>query len=164
LVKVRNAASPEISRYLKKFRLSTDQEKMQMGKSGSLLDMLMKGLATLGLIFSMLALVMFATNFRLVMAEAEPDIRLLIELGYAHRRIAFQLLFWFGIFILLIFCGAVFLFLKGQALLGQAITGQGFGADPGIFGGTCLLAGFAFVFMVVLWNGILILNQLRKIA
>jgi len=162
LVKVANPSNPEIGAFLKKFRLSTSQEKMQLGKPATVLDLVMKGLAILGFLFSLLALVMFSTNFRLVMAEAESDIRLLIELGYAHRAIAFQLLFWFLLLISLIFILSGFFLWKLDSTLALAIQGSGFESHS--FTGTCLLAGFGFAAAVVLWNASLILNHLRKIA
>jgi hypothetical protein len=164
VVKVANPSNPKIGKFLKKFRLSTSQEKMQLGKSASILDMVMKGLSVLGLLFSMLALVMFSTNFRLVMAEAESDIRLLIELGYAHRSIAFQLLFWFALLLLLVFGGACLVLFRLEDSITNAISIQGLGNDSVSYFQISLFSGLIFTVLVMLWNGLLILNHLRKIA
>lgn len=96
------------------------------------------------------------------MAEAENDIRLLIELGYSHRSIAFQLLFWFMLLITLIIILSGIILWNLDSSLALAIQGTGFQSHT--FTGTCLLAGFGFAATVVFWNASLILNHLRKIA
>lgn len=164
IVKVANASDPAIASFLKKFRLVTDDEKMNLGKSASALELAMKGFALLGLLFTVLALVMFSMNFRLVMAEAESDIRLLIELGYSHRTIAFEMLSWFGLFILVIFgTGGICLF-SMDGMLEKLVSSQGLEDRGSGFLLTSLGFGFAFTAGVLVWNSILIGNQLRKIA
>ncbi len=163
MAKAANAGDPQIAVFLKKFRLVTNQEKLHLGKSTSVLQLVMQGLGLLGFLFSLLALVMFTMNFRLVMAEAEVDIRLLIELGYSHRRIALQLLSWFALLLLILFCAAGIVFIRLEGGILNAISGQGLQAGSG-YAGFCLGIGFLFTSLVILWNGILILNHLKKIA
>jgi hypothetical protein len=164
MVKTSNPSNPSIAVFLKKFRLTTSQEKIQLGKSAMVLDMVMKGLSLLGLLFMLLALVMFSTNFRLVMAEAESDIRLLIELGYAHKTLAFQLLSWFLLLLLFVFGGSAFLCIRLDQYLSAAINSQGIPGDAVSSLGSSLFFGFIFTLAVGLWNGFLILNHLRKVA
>jgi hypothetical protein len=164
MAKVANPSEPAIGHFLKKYRLSTEQEKLQSGKIASVLNLVMKGLGILGLLFSGLALVMFSTNFRLVMAEAESDIRLLIELGYAHKTLAFQLLFWFALLLMLVFAASSLFLLRMENLIANTISVQGIQGGGGGFLESSLAAGFTFTLMVAVWNGILILNQLRRIA
>jgi hypothetical protein len=164
IVKVANASDPSIASFLKKFRLVTDFEKINLGKSGSTLELVMKGLTALGILFTLLALVMFSMNFRLVMAEAETDIRLLIELGYSHRKIARELLMWFSVLLLLIFAGAGFFLFSLDGLLKTAISAQGLEDAGSGFVLSSLFCGFLFTLLVLVWNSILIGNQLRKIA
>jgi hypothetical protein len=164
IVKVANASDPAIAAFLKKFRLVTDLEKMNLGKSGSTLELVMKGLALLGLLFTVLALVMFSMNFRLVMAEAESDIRLLIELGYSHGKIARELLSWFSLLLLVIFALAGLFLFSLEGLLQTAISSQGLQAAGSGYLLMSLLCGFVFTLIVLVWNSILIGNQLRKIA
>jgi hypothetical protein len=163
-VKVANASDPAIAAFLKKFRLVTDLEKMNLGKSGSTLELVMKGLALLGLLFTVLALVMFSMNFRLVMAEAESDIRLLIELGYSHGKIARELLSWFSLLLLVIFALAGLFLFSLEGLLQTAISSQGLQAAGSGYLLMSLLCGFVFTLIVLVWNSILIGNHLRKIA
>ena len=164
LVKVSNASDPAIGAFLKKHRLLTDPEKVNLGKSGSVLDLVMKGLTVLGLLFSLLALVMFSMNFRLVMAEAQPDIRLLIELGYSHRKIAFQLVFWFGLLLILVFAAALLVFSRTGRLLDSVIESQGLNQGFAGLQATAAAAGLLFAASVFIWNVLLIGRQLRKIA
>lgn len=164
MAKAADAGSPEIAGFLKKFRLVTNQERLNLGKSASVLSLVMQGLGLLGLLFSVLALVMFAMNFRLVMAEAESDIRLLIELGYSHRRIAFQLLSWFSLLLLVLFAASGIVFYQVEGIISNTISGQGLNSESGGFAGSCFGFGFLFTALVLVWNGMLILKHLRKIA
>ena len=164
IVKTTNPANPAIAPFLKKFRLTTSREKIQLGKSAMVLDVVMKGLSVLGLMFSLLALVMFSTNFRLVMAEAESDIRLLIELGYAHKTLAFQLLSWFILLLLLVFSGSAIITIQLERIISTAISVQGIAGETGNSLGTSLVSGFLFTLAVAVWNGYLILKHLRKVA
>ena len=164
IVKTANASVPEIGAFLKKYRLMADQEKLSLGKSGRVLKTVMKGLAALGLLFTILSLVMFSMNFRLVMAEAENDIRLLIELGYSHKRISIQLLSWFSIFLGLIFLLAVLILVRVEGIAGMAISGQGLEIGDASFLVKTSLSGLFFTSMVLVWNSLMIFKQLRKIA
>ncbi len=164
IVKAGNASDPAIAAFLKKSRLTTDHEKLNFGKSGTALSLVMRGLAVLGSLFSLLALVMFSMNFRLVMAEAAPDIRLLIELGYSHRKIAFQLLFWFGLMMLLIFSASALLLFQMESMLESVISAQGLGSGLSGFFWQAASSGLLFSLAVFFWNTLLIGNQLRKIA
>lgn len=163
IVKVASASDPGVVSFLEKNRLVTDQERLRLGKTGSVLYTLMQGIGLLGLAFVGLALVMFTLQFRLVLAEASAEIRLLIELGFRHLRIGLNLLGYFAFFLTLLF-GLCLLavsyalnysldFLHQQGLdLGAASLAQAF------------WPGLAFCLLVLGLNGILIVNQLRRIA
>ena len=103
IARVGSISDPGLELALKKNRLVTDQERMNLGKTGSILNTVMQGLALLGGLFLSLALIMFSMNFKLILAEAYSDIRLLIELGYRHSVIGWNLLSYFGAFVSLLF-------------------------------------------------------------
>ena len=98
------------------------------------------------------------------MAEAENDIRLLIELGYSHKRISIQLLSWFSLFLGLIFLLAVLILVRVEGIAGMAISGQGLEIGKASFLVKTTLSGLFFTSMVLVWNSLMIFKQLRKIA
>jgi hypothetical protein len=124
----------------------------------------MQSLTLVGGIFMTLSLIMFAMNFRLILAEAAQDIRLLIELGYRHTRIGWNLLFYFVLFILILFGLSSLIVVEAHSWLMQTLEGQGLDIAQSTWPTTTLLAGLAFSMVIILLNGGLILKQLRQIA
>jgi hypothetical protein len=164
VVRVESTGDPKLAQFLKNNRLTTDQERMQMGKTGSVLTTVMQSLTLVGGIFMTLSLIMFAMNFRLILAEAAQDIRLLIELGYRHTRIGWNLLFYFVLFILILFGLSSLIVVEAHSWLMQTLEGQGLDIAQSTWPTTTLLAGLAFSMVIILLNGGLILKQLRQIA
>jgi len=164
IVKVESMSDPGLNTFLDKNRLVTDQERLKLGKTGSILNTVMRSLAILGSIFISLALIMFAMNFKLILAEAATDIRLLIELGYKHTRIGFNLLSYFALFVLVLFLICSYILFQTNDLILQTLQGQGLDADGSTGIGKSILAGAFFSISIVLINGALIIRQLRQIA
>jgi hypothetical protein len=164
IVKVESMSDPALTTYLEKNRLVTDQERLKLGKTGSVLNTVMKSLAILGTIFISLALIMFAMNFKLILAEASTDIRLLIELGYRHTRIGLNLLSYFAAFVLILFLVCSYILFQTNDLITETLQGQGLDMELAGGPGKSLLAGAFFSISIVFINGALIIRQLRQIA
>jgi hypothetical protein len=164
IVKVESMSDPALTTYLEKNRLVTDQERLKLGKTGSVLNTVMKSLAILGTIFISLALIMFAMNFKLILAEASTDIRLLIELGYRHTRISLNLLSYFAAFVLILFLVCSYILFQTNDLITETLQGQGLDMELAGGPGKSLLAGAFFSISIVFINGALIIRQLRQIA
>jgi hypothetical protein len=157
-------SDPAIAGFLEKNRLVTDQERLQLGKSGSVLNTVMKVLALLGTVFITLALIMFSMNFKLILAEAAGDIRLLIELGYRHTVIGMNLLSYFALFVLVLFGLSAYLLFQANGLITSTLQSQGLNLEDATLPLKSLLAGAVFSISIVLINGLLIIRQLRQIA
>jgi hypothetical protein len=107
---------------------------------------------------------MFAMNFKLILAEASIDIRLLIELGYRHTRIGLNLLSYFAAFVLILFLVCSYILFQTNDLITETLQGQGLDMELAGGPGKSLLAGAFFSITIVFINGALIIRQLRQIA
>jgi hypothetical protein len=137
---------------------------MQLGKTGSILNTVMQVAALLGIIFVVLAFIMFSMNFKLILAEASTDIRLMIELGYRHTVIGGNLLFYFSGFLFLLFGVCTFALVKTNSFVQHLLQGQGIASDSQNFPWTSILVGAFFSIGIILVNGYLIIRQLQKTA
>jgi hypothetical protein len=163
VVKVASSSDPALLAFLEKNRLMTDQERLRLGKTGSVLSSLMKGAGLLGIAFTGMALVMFTLHFRLILAEAGAEIRMLIELGYRHLRIGLNLLGYFSAFLVLLLGACLLLVYRALGEVLPFLSAQGLElGSPSLQG--AWLPGLAFCAAVLLLNGLLIVNQLRRIA
>lgn len=164
ILQVESISDPAIQSFFTKNRMVTDLERMQLGKTGNILNTAMQVASLLGLVFLSLAFILFSTNFRLILAEAHEDIKLLIELGYRHNVIRWNLLFFFCIFLIIMYSFCALGVIQANGYVGMLLQGQGFGDGKNQFPATGLLAGLGFTVAVVLVNGLLIIRQLRQIA
>ncbi len=164
IIQVESISDPGISEFLKKNRFVADQERMQLGKTGSILNTVMQVAALLGIIFVVLAFIMFSMNFKLILAEASTDIRLMIELGYRHTVIGGNLLFYFSGFLFLLFGICVFALVKTNNFVQHLLQGQGIASDAQNFPLTSILVGALFSIGIILVNGYLIIRKLQKTA
>jgi hypothetical protein len=164
IIQVESISDPSIAEFLKKNRMTTDQEKMQLGKTGTILNTVMKVAALLGVIFVVLAFIMFSMNFKLILAEASADIKLMIELGYRHTVIGGNLLSYFSAFLFVLFCLCTFVLMKTNAFVQHMLQGQGIASDAQNIPYTSILVGALFSIGIILVNGYLIIRQLQKTA
>jgi len=164
IIQVESISDPSIAEFLKKNRMTTDQEKMQLGKTGTILNTVMKVAALLGVIFVVLAFIMFSMNFKLILAEASADIKLMIELGYRHTVIGGNLLSYFSAFLFVLFFLCTFVLMKTNAFVQHMLQGQGIASDAQNIPYTSILVGALFSIGIILVNGYLIIRQLQKTA
>ena len=164
ILQVNSVSDPAIQQFMDKHRLTADQERMKLGRSGRILNTLMSFAAVLGIVFISLAFIMFSMNFRLILAEAANDIRLLIELGYRHTVIGANLLVYFAGFLLVLFLLGVFGVWQANQFIGQLLFNQGLAEEHQSFPFLTIGAGIIFTLGVVVFNGIMILNQIRKLG
>lgn len=164
ILQVESISDPAIDQFLTKNRMITDLERLQLGKTGNILNTVMQVASGVGIIFLTLAFILFSTNFRLILAEASADIKLLIELGYRHSIIRFNLLVFFAGFLALMFGLSAFGVIEANRYVLLLLQGQGFGDGKNQIPISGLVAGMGFTVLVVMVNGALIIRQLRQIA
>jgi len=164
ILQVESISDPAINQFLTKNRMITDLERLQLGKTGNILNTVMQVASILGIIFLTLAFILFSTNFRLILAEASADIKLLIELGYKHSVIRFNLLIFFAGFLAIMFILSAIGVVEANRYVLLLLQGQGFGDGKNQIPYSALLAGLGFTILVVVVNGFQIIRQLRQIA
>ena len=73
---------PDFQQFLtdRNYEISTGE--LVGGQTATLLRVLLAAVATIGLIISLLALIIFAQNFELLISRAAPDVRRLLQIGY----------------------------------------------------------------------------------
>lgn len=163
IIETTEASNPLLSEYLKKHNWTTNQDKLRAGQAGSVLRVIMSLIGFLGVFFISLSVVIFLMNFRLIIAEAQEEIRLLLQLGYKVKTLSFNLLAYFSGGLL--FAGAV-------AWLGLsfAISAlQTFMADNGLAVNQgidirVMLAALLLILGSLLVSGLSVWQLLRKAA
>lgn len=164
VLQVNSVSDPAIQKFMDQNRLTSDQERIKLGRSGQILNTLMSFAAGLGIIFMTLAFIMFTMNFRLILAEAAEDIRLLIELGYRHTAIGANLLIYFAAFLLVLFVVGILGVWQTNELVGQLLSSQGLVEEKQAFPFVSITTGVVFTVGVLAFNAVLILNQIRKLG
>lgn len=161
ILHVENISDPGLLEFLKANRLSADQEKMRLGKTGTFIRTFLQATTALGLIFMVLAFIMFTMNFRLILAEAAADIRLLLELGYRHTTLSFHLISIFSLYLLVIFGLSHFILVEIQQLI-QPFLSQNPGEASSFLPLRSLGTGLSFTLAIIFLNVLLIQRQLYK--
>lgn len=162
ILKVDDISDPVLERFLAENKLVADREKMQLGKTGAYLKTFLQVAGSLGILFMVLAFIIFSMNFRLILAEAAADIKLLVELGYKHVSIGAHLVMFFGIFLIIILGLTGLVLLKSQPLILQVLGAQGSEESGIAFPFRTFFAGIVFTLGIFLFNILLIRKQLVK--
>ncbi len=163
ILKVDDISDPVLSQFLSENKLASDREKMQLGKTGTFLQTFMEVAASLGILFMALAFIMFNMNFRLILAEATQDIKLLVELGYRHLAIGGHLVLFFAVFLFLIFGLTGLLMYESHQYIQHILVGQGLDLTAKEFPLRPFFTGLGFTLGILVLNVLLIQRQLVKI-
>jgi hypothetical protein len=99
IVKVNNPSDPAVASYFKQKDYQINEDRLQASKAGGIVKVIMSVVGVVGIFFISLSFVIFMMNFRLIIAEAKEEIRLLIQLGYTTKMIAGFLVSYFLIYI-----------------------------------------------------------------
>lgn len=161
ILKVNNPGDPVLKALMTKRNYQTSEEKMLSGQAGLLLTMALTVVGFLGALFLMLSVVVFVLNFKVIIAEAQEEINLLVQIGYRHGEIALNLLVYFWAFLCLV--GAIMLLVAARGLkyFHNWLASQGFDFDHGLQWPVAVL-GLLVVALVGLLNTLLIRRQLNR--
>lgn len=102
LMKVNNPADPKLAAYLERKNYQINQDRLNSSRAGALIQTAFSIIGLLGFLFMALSLVIFSSNFRVILAEAKQEIQLLLQLGYSTSVLLRFLFSYFGIFLILI--------------------------------------------------------------
>lgn len=163
LLKIRNPNDTQLSEYLETKNYQVNQEKLQASKAGGVVQLLMSGVSLVGVLFIALSLVVFLMNFRVVLAEAKDEVRLLIQLGYTIQHLANFLIFYFVIWLslLLIFTYILLYFLINW--VSKITIEMGIASDAGMET-TVVLCLIGIGLSVISINILSIFGLLRKVS
>lgn len=161
IVKVNNTTDPRLAKFLDNQKYQINQDRLKASRAGAIVQIIMSVIGGVGLIFMALSFVVFSQNFRVIIAEAKEEIRLLTQLGYPIRVLARFLVGYFAIFLAIIS-------ILAALLLYFAVTySQAFLQDQGleVYNGVSLqviLIGLLFVGLILMVNILSVIRLLKK--
>ena len=88
MLEVENPYSTEFKSFIDEKNYELSSGKLIGDKVGNALDIMTGVIAVIGVLIVFLALLVFLLNFKLLIAKASDDIRLLLQLGYKYQTIA----------------------------------------------------------------------------
>lgn len=163
IIKVNNPSDPALAKYLKKKKFQINEDRLNASKAGSVIQLAMSIIGLIGLFFIILAFVVFSMNFRVMLAEARQEIRLLIQLGYTSRHITRFLMLHFSTFILiLLFLTSILLYLAVSTIQ-QFLLDNGLNIAKGIHPLVWLIA-LIFTGLTLLMNLFSVFRSIKKYA
>jgi hypothetical protein len=161
IIQVDNPTNPDLAKYLNTKDLETNQDHLQASKAGSIIKIVMTAIGAIGVLFIGLAFVIFMMNFRVVLAEAKEEIRLLMQLGYTSAMLGKYLIRNFLIFMLIVgtLAGGILWLLLGQ--ISTFFAKNGFEIANTIEP-TTILVGIGFIVLSFFINTFAVMQTLKK--
>jgi ABC-type antimicrobial peptide transport system permease subunit len=154
VVKVKNPADTRISDYFAQKSYVANEQNMRIAQTGGIVQIIMAVLGGVGFVFMLLAFVVMVLQFNVVLAEAKPEIILLLQIGYLPNQILRFLGQQIAVFLGVVFvCVAIMVYGVGEYANGILQT-RGLGLQNGvsmwIFGLEFLL--ILMLFLLQMWQ------------
>lgn len=92
MLEVKNPYSTDFKDFIRNEKLELSSGKLIGDKVGNVLSIVISIIAFIGSMILILALMVFALNFRMMITSAKTDIKRLIEIGYQHNTISTTLI------------------------------------------------------------------------
>ncbi len=163
IMKVNSRDNPELKAYLENNNMEVNNQNLKQSQITGILYTVISGFFMMGMAFIIFALVIVIMNFSLLIAYANQEIRLLVQLGYKHTL----LLKYFSRYLVGFFLVALLVALAITWPIQSYITGylveQGFQLEQGMLLRT-ILAGFCFVVIGFLVSLFRIWRALTQVA
>lgn len=140
IAQVSDPGDPAIPRFLEEMDYETSQDSLK-GTAAGALQALLGIMALLGLLFFVLAAIIFVMAFELTISRASAEIRLLIELGHTLPSLIRALTGTFIPALLLVSAGSALLLSAVNRFLRDRVAEQGLLMEPGIWWGVWAGAG-----------------------
>lgn len=144
IMKVNNRENPKLKAYLENHNMQVNSQSLEQSQITGILYSVISGFFIIGMAFIVFALVIVIMNFSLLIAHANQEIRLLVQLGYKHTLI----LKYFTRYLVGFFLAALLLSLAIifpiQSYLTTYLVEQGFQLEKGLLFKT-VIAGIGFV-------------------
>lgn len=163
MLKVKNPADPNIAKYLEKKKIQINKDRLNASKAGGVVKIVMSVISLLGAFFIGLSFVIFMMNFRVVLAEAKNEIKLLMQLGYTPKMIGRNLISYFLVFVAILVVITSGLLYYGISVTQKFMIDSGLEVSPGIEP-IAILVGLVFVGLTVGVNILVVMRMLKKYA
>lgn len=163
VARVSNPGSPELSAYMKREGLVLNQDKLNASKAGGAVQTVMSFVGVLGIFLTLSSLVIFTMNFRVILAEAQEEVRLLLQLGYTGEMLSRQLFQRFSIVIATLATVAFALLFVAAYLTQYFLAARGLEVS-GSAEWLALLTGIAFSATSVFANRYSVAQMMKKYA
>jgi hypothetical protein len=161
IIKVKNTADQAMIDFFARKNYQINQERLNASRVGAIAQNVMSAIGFLGLFFIGLSFVVFFLNFRVILAEAKEEVRLLLQLGYTWAMLAKTLLTYFLIFLsIIIFLASLSLYFSLDYLQ-KFLLAQGLAITDGV-APPVIWAGLAFVAFTLIFNGLALVRLLGK--
>ncbi len=154
IVEVDNPYSKDFKNFIEENNYEFSSGKLIGDKIGNIINITVGIIAFIGVLIMILALLVFLLNFRLMIASAAQDIKLLLELGYRHQKISQTLINRFIIILSFTVVIALALIVAVRWVAVNWLLGQGFE----------LPSGFSIITMVAALGAFLLLFLLNIMA
>lgn len=150
LIKVKNPADAQVKAYFERKNYQLNEDKLQAGKVGNMLQIVMAIIGIIGLFFVVLAIVIFLMNFQLILAEAKEEVKLLLQLGYTTKQLQILMITRFLTFItILALIDFIVLWGTHQYYLIPLLTENGLEIYPQIFLNVWSIGIFVVILTIV---------------
>ncbi len=148
VVKVKNPADTRISNYFAQKSYVANEQNMRIAQTGGIVQIIMAVLGVVGFVFMLLAFVVMVLQFNVVLAEAKPEIILLLQIGYLPNQILRFLGQQIAVFLGVVFvCVAIMVYSVGEYANGILQT-RGLGLQNGV---SIWIFGLEFLLILILF-------------
>ncbi len=161
IIKVSNPQDPTLAQYLEQKNYQVNQDRLNASRAGAVIQIAMSIIGTIGLFFMILSLIIFSSNFRIILAEAKEEIRLLTQLGYTLSTLARFLIGYFSIFLALLLVLSLFGLYFGVGYLQDFMQERGFSTQTGIYP-TVWVVALVFTGLTWLTNTLAVVSLIKK--
>ncbi|MCU0447402.1 MAG: hypothetical protein MUE85_21100 [Microscillaceae bacterium] len=161
IVKVKSAGDSQLAEYFARKNYQINQERLNANRLGALAQNMMSAVGILGAFFIALSLVVFFLNFRVILAESQEEVRLLLQLGYTASMLARTLIGYFLVFLAIISLLTALSLYFSLDYLYHFLRGQGLEISLGIAPPVIAL-GLGFVAIILIFNVLAVFRLLQK--
>lgn len=156
-IKTKDANNPEFINYIDQHHFRINKDKTKFGRTKSILENIITGLAIFGILVIVLALMLFSFYLQLVIAKSKENLSLLVTLGYSPNWISKMVAkTWIPTYAIVIFAAMIvtsffnFLFIN-QLLINKSALSLW-------LNWSVILLGFILLFLSIISN----YNMVRK--
>jgi hypothetical protein len=162
LIEVTDKGDPQFRQFLSDNNYVTNQEQLKTDNTRKILGIIISVIATVGMLFVLLSFVIFVVNFQLLIARAQYEISVLLNLGYSHAAISNMLNLQFLVILGMSLAGVWGVMKVAFKKFSIILAERGVHLGGGELSVMVLGAGAIIIFILMLLNNITLNYTLRK--